>query len=183
MGAKIPQNVTREDKLVGPLTLKQFLYVLGGVSIVFIAYQYYALMYLYFIEFAVISFFVAALTLALAFANINGRPFSLFAMHLFQFLTAQRNRMWQKEPRHILSTIKVKADDIKDTKSEIKERKHSGKDFKTQLEKLSSILDSGGTINAEHQDAVTNQISNLPEVKNKLDESQLGVEDVLSEVD
>jgi len=183
MGAKIPQNVTREDKLVGPLTLKQFLYVLGGVSIVFIAYQYYARMYLYFAEFAVISFFVAALTLALAFASINGRPFGLFAIHLFQFLTSQRDRVWQKEPRYILDTIKVKADDIKDTKSEIEERKQSGKDFKTQLEKLAGILDSGGTMSADYQDAITNQISNLPSAENKLDENQLGVEDVLSEVD
>ena len=183
MGAKIPQNVTREDKLVGPLTLKLFLYGLGGVSVIFIAYQYYARRYLYLIEFVIISFLAAGLTLTLAFANINGRSFSLFILHFFQFLTSERDRVWRKEPRRILSTIKVKAEDIKDTKAEIEERKKNGKNFKTQLEKLAGILDSGGTINAEHQDAVTNQIRNLPVIENKLDENQLDVEDVLSETD
>ncbi|MBU2634752.1 MAG: PrgI family protein, partial [Nanoarchaeota archaeon] len=50
MRIKIPQGVTKEDKLVGPLTLKQFLYVLGGASVIFIAYQYYARAFLYFTE-------------------------------------------------------------------------------------------------------------------------------------
>ena len=47
MAVKIPQNIDKEDKLVGPLTLKQFLYVLGGAGVTFIAYQGYVQYFLF----------------------------------------------------------------------------------------------------------------------------------------
>lgn len=175
---KIPQGVTKEDKLIGPLTLKQFLYLLGGASIVFIAYQYYARQYLYFVEFLFISLIFAMLTVALAFVRINGRSFSTFLGSLFRFIFVSKQRSWDKEPRTQLPAMKVSAQDIKDTKSEIKERKQS-KNFQMQIEKLANILDSGGTMNADTRDAVTDQIANFPGEPTAIQEERLGVEDIL----
>lgn len=182
MTAKIPQNVTREDRIVGPLTIKQFLYVLAGSSIVFIAYQYYSRQFLFFTEFVVISFIAATLTLALAFAKVNGQPFGVFLINLAKFITIPKNRIWYKQPRDALDTIKVKATDIKDTTDEIKERQ-SGQDFKMQIEKLASILDTGGTINPNDRDAITDQISNLPTSEAQLTDADFSVEDIFREVD
>jgi hypothetical protein len=178
MAAKIPQDGTRGDKLVGPLTLRQFLYVLGGAAAIFIAYQYYALRYLYFIEFALIVALTGPLAIALAFAQVNGRPFGVFLLSLLHFLTTPKSYSWHKEPRDILPAVKVSATDIKDTRAEIQERK-SGKEFKMQLEKLASILDMGGTINQDNADAVTTQVSNLPAAQPAA--APLDVEDVLAD--
>jgi len=175
---KIPQGVTKEDKLVGPLTLKQFLYVLGGASVLFIAYRYYSLQYLYLIEFVIISFVVGTLTIALAFAKVNGRAFVIFLATLFRFIFVPKTRSWYKEPRELLPTIKARATDIKDTKSEIEERQDNQK-FQMQIEKLASILDTGGTISPSAQDAITDQITNLAQPKSKIEEAKLGVEDIL----
>ncbi len=178
MKVKIPQGVTKEDKLIGPLTLKQFLYILGGSSIIFIAYQYYARAYLYPTEFVVIGLLTAVFTLALAFANVNGRSFEIFLVNLSKFITSSKQRSWQKSPRAELPAITVKASDIKDTKSEIEERQSTTK-YRMQIEKLSSILDTGGTMNAGVEDAVTNQVMSIAESKKRLDESHLEVEDIL----
>jgi len=168
MGAKIPQNVTKEDKLVGPLTLKQFLYVLAGGFLIFAAYQFYAqddlAIQLYFTEFILIALLVTIATVLMAFIQINGRPFGAFLLNIVKYLSSSKQRSWHKEPREYVAAIKVRADDIKDTKSEIKERQ-SGKEFKTQIEKLAGILDTGGTINPEDYDAITTQVSNIEKPK------------------
>jgi len=180
MPAKIPQDVTREDRLVGPLTLKQFLYVLAGASIIFIAYQYYAMQYLYGIEFVLISLVAGSLSIAFAFSKVNGQPFGVFIVNLFKFWLANKQRVWHKEPRELVETIKVSATDIKDTKSELQERKQ-GKELQSQLEKLSRVLDAGGTIKPDDQEAVTTQVNNLNENPSSVNEAGLDVEDVLAE--
>ena len=181
MSAKIPQNVLIEDKLVGPLTLKQFLYVLGGGSIIFIAYQYYVQFYLYFIEFLLISLFVTALTIALAFLKINGRVFGIFLLNTFKFMFSPKVRNWKKESRKHVKAIKIQASDIKSTKEELKERKSPG-EFKTQIEKLATILDTGGRINENDADAITTQIASI-DVPTTEPEQDMGVEDILKDVE
>lgn len=183
MSAKIPQNVTIEDKLVGPLTLKQFLYILAAAAIVFIAYQYYIRLYLYFIEFVFISFIVTTLSLMLAFGKVNGRPFGIFLINWIKFLFSKKTRSWKKEPREFVKDIKVRAKDIKSTKEELKERQ-SNQEFKTQIEKLATILDTGGRISENDADAITNQISNITEAPSKTEpEQNLGVEDILEDTE
>lgn len=179
MSAKIPQNVLIEDKLVGPLTLKQFLYVLGGGGIIFIAYQYYIRLYLYFIEFVIISLIVGLLTIAFAFIKINGRPFVVFVQNLIKFTFTPKIRHWKKESRKRVKAIKVSAADIKSTKDEIKERQSPG-EFKTQIEKLATILDTGGRINEQDADAITTQIVSI-DAPTTEPEQDLEVEDIFKD--
>ena len=181
MGAKIPQNVTKEDKLVGPLTLKQFLYILGAGLLEFIAYQYYSLQYLYLVEFLIISFLLIGLALAFAFVQINGRPFAVFAASAFRFFTLNKQQIWAKQPAAELPTIAVHDASLKHPKIEASERVN-GKEFKSQIEKLAGILDTGGTINPEHYDAVTS-IRSLEQTAAKPSEAGLDVEDILTDTD
>ena len=183
MTAKIPQNVTIEDKLVGPLTLKQFLYLLGSAAIVFIAYQYFSRAYLYFIEFLIISAVAVMLGVMLAFGKINGRPFGVFLINLFKFIFLPKTRAWVKEPRKYVKAIRVRAKDIKSTKEEIEERK-SDTEFKSQIEKLANILDTGGKMGVQDSDAITTQIAHIPTSQGEAEpEQNLGVEDVLEDVE
>lgn len=96
----IPQNITGfEFKLVGFLTLKQFLY-LAGVSIIS------------FIIFVSIASFVkwvfivplVTLGLALAFFPINGMTFDKWLVIFIRAVTSPSRRVWQKEKK-ILSFL------------------------------------------------------------------------------
>lgn len=158
MTTKVPQDVTREDKLVGPLTLKQFLYVLGMAGVLFILYQYYVDGILYFIEFLPLAFITAFLGISLAFVQINGRPFGVFLLNLLHFWTTGHKRLWHKEPRQLVAAIKVAASDIKDTKTELADRK-SGKAVKMQIEHLAHILDTGGTMTEGKNEVMSSDVN------------------------
>jgi hypothetical protein len=173
--AKIPQDVTREDRLIGPLTLRQFLYLLGGGGLIFIAYQYYAQAYLYLIEFILISFVVGSLTLALTFANVNGRPFGLFILNFVQFLRSPKLRLWNKE---ITTPLKV-TDEAKPVEQN---PTHSPEKTATasQLELLGQVLDSGGNMN-KNTSIDTNRIGSIGADIVPVEEPI--VEDVMDELD
>ena len=175
MTVKIPQNVDIEDKLVGPLTLKQFLYLLGGAAAVFITYQYYVVGYLFFHEFIIISGICMLLALALAFFKVNGRPFLVFVNSLLSYAFSPKQRIWQKD--NILREKKIKISTENISRPAVTEETIS----KSELEKLANILDTGGKMNAE-QTAVTHEVSLIqsnqaapPEIVEK----DLGVEDIL----
>ena len=174
MAAKIPQDVTREDRLIGPLTLKQFLYLLVGGAVIFIAYQYYSLQYLFLIEFVVISFVFGSLTLALAFAKINGLPFGQFMSHAFKFFLAPKQRTWSKD---INDHLTVQKDDIANIPTTQASRSKTAPE--SQLELLANVLDTGGKIN--EATATNHKVGAVGE--NIVAVNEPAVEDVLSEVD
>ncbi|HAR55039.1 TPA: hypothetical protein DCR79_02000 [Patescibacteria group bacterium] len=179
MAVKIPQNIDKEDKLVGPLTLKQFLYVLGGAGVTFIAYQGYVQYFLFAHEFLIIAFIAAALSLSLAFLKINGLPFMTFLGNLISFIFVRKTRLWQK------------SDTIEQTtplaKMELAPEKTTNEmaPTKSELEKLATVLDTGGTMDTD-QATSAREINTLPakkKIDNSLVEQELGVEDIFEQTD
>lgn len=85
MQFQVPQFIETEDKIVGPLTLKQFMYIgaAGGISFL-----------LYFtvggIVAVILAFILLAIGGALAFIKIEGRP-------LLNVLTAAANFYWKPQ--------------------------------------------------------------------------------------
>lgn len=91
MQFNIPQFIDVEDRIVGPLTLKQFLYIAGaGAAAFFIWYKFQFWVFLLF------GLPLAALALALAFVKINGRPFIYFLTAVFNYLRKPRMYVWKK---------------------------------------------------------------------------------------
>jgi len=179
MAVKIPQNIDKEDKLVGPLTLKQFLYVLGGAGVTFVAYQGYVQYYLFAHEFFIIAFSAIAVSLSLAFLKINGLPFVIFLGNLVSFMFVKKSRMWDKA-----NTLEKSAPlSKKETMTEETSREVAP--TKSELEKLATVLDTGGTINTD-QSTTAREINTLPankKIDNSLIEQELGVEDIFEQTD
>lgn len=88
----VPQFIEVEDKIFGPLTLKQFIYVLGGGAIAFI--MWIALPRVI----AIIGIIpVAALSLGFAFYKVNGQPLLQVLANMFQYYIHHRLYLWRKE--------------------------------------------------------------------------------------
>ena len=68
----VPHFIEIEDKILGPLTLKQFIYLAEGAAR---SYIIYAILYIY-IALPIIAV-VVTFSLALAFYKINNKPFIL----------------------------------------------------------------------------------------------------------
>jgi hypothetical protein len=98
MRYQVPQFIEIEDKIIGPLTIKQFVYVVGGVGMAFIIYTF---LYIY-IAIPLIAI-VIPLSLAMAFYKINNKPFIDFLESAFLFYTKQNLYIWKKEVKKPVS--------------------------------------------------------------------------------
>ena len=92
MRFEVPQFIEIEDKIIGPLTWKQFVYVGGGVGILVLLY-----MFLPFFFFIIFGIPFGALAFFLAFHKINNRPFSIFLESAFNYITKHKLYLWRKD--------------------------------------------------------------------------------------
>ncbi len=92
MRFEVPQFIEVEDKIVGPLTWRQFVYIAGGGGLLVVLY-----FSLPFIFFVLIGGPLGALAGFLAFHRVNNRPFSIFLESVFRFVTRGRLYLWKKE--------------------------------------------------------------------------------------
>lgn len=96
MRYQVPQFIEIEDKIIGPLTIKQFVYLVGGAGMSFIFYTFLPI-YIAVLLIAVI----VPLSIALAFYKINNKPFIDFLESAFIFYTKQNLYIWKKEEKKI----------------------------------------------------------------------------------
>ncbi len=96
MRFEIPQFIGVEDKVFGPLTIKQFIYLAGAGSLAFIVYKY--LPKYFSIPLALI---LVTLGLALAFYKVNNKPFIFLMEAGFKYLVGTRLYVWEKRERPV----------------------------------------------------------------------------------
>lgn len=91
MQYQVPQFIEIEDKIFGPLTLKQFLYLAGGGGLCLL---FFTLLPLYLAVFCMLP--VIALSLALAFYKVNDRPFIVVIEHAFGYFFGNKLYLWKQ---------------------------------------------------------------------------------------
>ncbi|MFT7328278.1 MAG: hypothetical protein ACI870_000465 [Crocinitomicaceae bacterium] len=94
MRFEVPQFINIPDKLFGPFTFKQALYLVGGGGIVFAIYKT-----LPFFVTIVLGVPIAALSLALVYYKPNGRPFISMVESFLIYSFTNKFYLWrQREP-------------------------------------------------------------------------------------
>ena len=96
MQYKVPQNIDIEDKIVGPFTMRQFLYLMVGGFILYGWWNYsntFASPEPIYI-FIPVGGPVGLLCFCLAIVKINDRPFEFFLLNMIKFLFAPKQRKW-----------------------------------------------------------------------------------------
>jgi PrgI family protein len=88
---QVPQFIEVEDKIFGPLTFRQFVYLAGGGGA---CLALYSLLPLWLAVPLMIPF--VALAAALAFYKINGRPFIISMEHAFSYFLGSKLYLWQQ---------------------------------------------------------------------------------------
>jgi hypothetical protein len=93
----VPQFIDVEDKIFGPISVRQFLTFLIGAVLIFADYQVvYKVMLPNFWIFGISALFIFALSGTFAFFKVNGRPFHYFLLNLLVTLQKPRLRVWNK---------------------------------------------------------------------------------------
>ena len=92
MQYQVPQFIETEDKLLGPFTVRQFIYVGGAAGLLFI---------LFFLlrtgVWIAVTLVVTAATLTLALGKINGRTMISVATSAFFFYWQPQTYLWQPD--------------------------------------------------------------------------------------
>ena len=100
MRYQVPQFIEIEDKIIGPFTVKQFVYLVGGAGMSFIFYRFLPI----YIALILIAGAIP-LALALAFHKINNKPFVDFLESAFLFYTKKNLYIWKKQERKIEAKV------------------------------------------------------------------------------
>jgi len=91
MQFQVPQFIETEDKVIGPLTLKQFLYLAAAGAVSF------ALFFLLkAILWIMITFILGSAAAALAFIKVQGRPLPSILLAALGFYWKPRTYLWQR---------------------------------------------------------------------------------------
>ena len=93
MQFNVPQFLDIEDKIIGPLTLKQFGYLAGAGGVIFMIYTLVP----NFAVFILLSIPVFLFAVALAFLKINGRPFINLIISFIIYMTKPKLFIWRKK--------------------------------------------------------------------------------------
>lgn len=104
MEYQVPQFIEVEDKIFGPLTIKQFIYLAGGAGIVTILVLSLPLIFA-----IILGAPIAGLALALAFYKINGKPFIEILESGLVYFLGGRLYLWKKEKEQVAPKIEVAA--------------------------------------------------------------------------
>ena len=138
----VPQFIDKEDKILGPITVRQFLISLSATFIVFIEYRILTLPY-----------FIAAVipTVGIAgvfgFLKVNGQPFHIFFINFLQTTLRPKLRVWHKD----LTDKELKAIIKKPEEAPRPVISKKAQPQSTRLRDLALTVNTGGVFNPEDE--------------------------------
>ncbi len=107
MRYQVPQFIEFESKIIGPLTFKQFIYILGGIGGTYIIYKIFGI-------FPGVLFMIVLWALAgsLAFIKVNNKSFVDVLAAGFSYMVRSRLYIWKKIDKPVTAEEAVKENTI-----------------------------------------------------------------------
>lgn len=137
----VPQFTDVEDKLIGPLTLKQFLMLVatGGIVMFFWSLLGFGIIFFFF------ALPTALLGIVITFAKFNGRQFFTYILPFISFVTAPKMMVFKREQATVTLSKKSQKTKDQENKEEIIGPGETG----SRLKKLAYLLDQKTAEEAE----------------------------------
>jgi len=99
MQYQVPQFIDTEDKIAGPFTIRQFIYLsITGLAVFFLYFVLQTFIWL------ILAVAILAVGISFSFVKINGQKLSLIARVAFQFYWQPQLYLWQPEDHQIPKT-------------------------------------------------------------------------------
>ena len=130
----VPQFIEVEDKILGPITTRQFIILLISGIVVFLSFRYGDLT---FFIFSLIFFGFGGLVIA--FVKVNGQSFHYFMLNMIQTLRRPSRRVWHKTlSKKELNMLRKYVPDTIEVKPEQKPIKRE------RIQDLALLVNTGG---------------------------------------
>ena len=132
----VPQFIDVEDKIIGPITARQFIIMFSGVMLMAVGYKFFD--FSLFIGSSIVIFLISGV---FAFFKVNGMPFHFFVLNFIQTSKKPKKRVWINEG-------KIVEEDAKKTINEYAPvlKKHINA---SRLSELALIVDTSGAYRGE----------------------------------
>ncbi len=134
----VPQFIDNEDKILGPITVRQFLIMLATVVILFVAYKLSPSI----IVFGVIALIVCAIAGTFGFVKIHTQPFHLFFLNFLASRLRPPLRVWDKELTDDQLRAFIEMDTVATTEIEVTKQKQ--RPTSSRLRDLTLVVNTGG---------------------------------------
>jgi hypothetical protein len=131
---KVPQNVESEDKILGPLSLKQFIYAMIGVGYALLTFAVFQKLIIVWI---IVGLPPALALLALGLYQKEDQPLETYILAVAQFITRPKQRLWHKEP--IAEVFRVEP-----PPPAPKLQRRDPRQVRSQLSQLADLVDTRG---------------------------------------
>lgn len=136
----VPQFIDAEDRIIGPITARQFIILMVVGLMEFILFKL-----LSFVQFLIVGIPLVAMGGIVAFVRINGQPFHYFFLNLLQTMKKPRLRVWSKT---------YSDSEIKDFSTQIippATKPFERKEFTagSRLQELTLVVNTGGVYKPE----------------------------------
>ncbi|OGJ55345.1 hypothetical protein A2483_01250 [Candidatus Peregrinibacteria bacterium RIFOXYC2_FULL_33_13] len=144
MQFQIPQDVQIEDKIIGPITMKQLIILAAGGGLDYVIYISLAQPYLWTVWLAPVAI-IGIITLAISFFKINEVTFTKFILYLLSYYIRARKRTWQQMKGDVFnSAFSLNARKLNYKEKKIENKKKDDRHKFQKLQDLTAILDSHG---------------------------------------
>lgn len=144
----VPQFIDVEDKVIGPITTRQFIIMLAGFIIIGISYKLFD-----FSLFIVFGLLVFGVTGIVAFLKINGRFFHYFLLNLFQTFKRPKLRIWH----HVFSQsdYEIEKENFATIARVAPEKYYTS----SRLAELSLVVDTRGAYQGEKENSSVKSVA------------------------
>lgn len=132
----VPQFIDVEDKIIGPITTRQFIIMLVVFGLIFLSYKLFD-----FTLFVIIALILFGLGGTIAFLKINGQAFHYFLLNLLQTYRRPWLKIWDKFLNDTELKEKMKQEKIKPSEGIIVKKPRISS---SRLAEISLIVNTGG---------------------------------------
>lgn len=92
MEFKVPQNIDMPDRILGPLTMVQFIYAVVGFGVCYAIFMSVPAPFSY-----ILIFPIALFVFFLDFVKVNERPFLDFFISALEYSMSPKKRLWLQD--------------------------------------------------------------------------------------
>jgi hypothetical protein len=142
----VPQFIDNEDKILGPVTVRQFVLSLVTGFFIFIEYRIFTTA-----PFILSAIITAAIGGAFGFIKVNGQPFHIFFLNFVRTVSQPKLRVWDKTPTDSDLRLIIKPQTVAET--EEKGTYHKPRPGSSRLRDLSLTVNTGGVYQSEHDES------------------------------
>lgn len=139
----VPQFLDVEPKILGPITLRQFIIMVAVIIAEFLIYR----VFLSVIAMLAVGLPVAAIGGAFAFGKVNGQPLHYIALNLIQYLKKPGRRVWDKTLSDQELRVLLKKDPLPERKTSLQKAPLET----SRLSELTLMVNTGGVYRGDHE--------------------------------